>query len=355
MDPRTPRLTRAAIWTGDGLTVEQVAVPALRPDDTLVRVRLATVCGSDLHTVTGRRSGPCPSVLGHEAVGEVVVPGARTGLAAGERVVWSVTVSCGQCVRCRAGRRAKCVSVRKVGHEHFDGDWPLSGAYAEHLVLPAGTTIVPVPTEVPDRVAAPAACATATALAALDAAGPLTGRRVLIYGAGMLGVTATAACVMSGATVHTVDLDPHRVRLARRFGSSGLSGPVDVAIDFSGSTEALGEALDRLDVGGVLVLAGSVSPAPALPVDPELIVRRWLTLTGVHNYEPQHLRDAVAFLRHSRDRFDWPALVDDPVGLDDIAAALMPAPTGRLRKAVSPGLPPRTAARNSPGSRPPDS
>ncbi|MGV0836191.1 zinc-binding dehydrogenase [Mycolicibacterium thermoresistibile] len=336
MDSRTPRLTRAAVWTGDDVTVHRVAMPTPAAGDTVVRVRLATVCGSDLHTVAGRRPAPCPTVLGHEAVGEVVVAGARSGVTVGQRVVWSVTVSCGRCGRCRAGRRAKCVSVRKVGHEHFHGDWPLSGAYAEHIVLPAGSTIVRVPDEVPDAVAAPAACATATVLATLDAAGPLAGRRVLIHGAGMLGITATAACAMSGATVQTVDLDPDRVRLARRFGSTELSGPVDVAIDFSGSTAALGEAFSRLDVGGVLVLAGSVLPTPALAVDPELIVRRWLTLTGVHNYEPHHLREAVEFLRHSRDRFDWHALVADPVGLDAIGSALTPAPSGRLRLSVAP-------------------
>lgn len=67
-----------------------------------------------------------------------------------------------------------------------------------------------------------------------------------------------------------------------------------------------------------------------------LIVRRWLTLTGVHNYEPHHLREAVEFLRHSRDRFDWHTLVADPVGLDEISTALVPAPSGRLRRSVAP-------------------
>ena len=68
--------TAAAVWRGgDQIAVERVAVPRLGPGDVLVRVRLATVCGSDRHTVSGRRDQPCPSILGHEAVGEIVAVG----------------------------------------------------------------------------------------------------------------------------------------------------------------------------------------------------------------------------------------------------------------------------------------
>ena len=165
MDPFAPRVTTAAVWVGTGVELQKVEVPDLTDGDTLVRVRLATVCGSDLHTVSGRRDAPCPSVLGHEAVGEVVALGDHNQLRVGDRVVWSVTVACGQCDRCGSGRTAKCHTVRKVGHEPFDGDWPLSGAYAEHIVLPRGIAVVRVPDTMPDAVAAPAACATATVMA----------------------------------------------------------------------------------------------------------------------------------------------------------------------------------------------
>ncbi|OOL27553.1 dehydrogenase, partial [Rhodococcus rhodochrous] len=166
MDPVAGGLTRAAVWTGDGVDVRDVPVPRLGAGELLVRVRLATVCGSDLHTVAGRRPGPRPSVLGHEAVGDVVAAGPGAGTVVGTRVVWTVTASCGACDRCVSGRTAKCRAVRKVGHEPFDGDWALSGGFAHHIVLPAGVGVVRVPDSVPDVVAAPAACATATAVAA---------------------------------------------------------------------------------------------------------------------------------------------------------------------------------------------
>lgn len=330
-------MTRAAVWTGTGVDIRSVAIPELREGETLVRVRLATVCGSDLHTVRGRRTAPCPSVLGHEAVGDVLAAGPHAPVAVGQRVVWSVTVGCGDCPRCRSGRTAKCLSVRKIGHEPFDGDWPLSGAYAEHVVLPAGGCVVAVPAGLPDAVAAPAACATATVMAALEPAGDLAGRRVLVCGAGMLGVTAAAACADAGAAVSITDVDARRVELARCFGGApDHGGPVDVAVDFSGSSAAVGDALARLDVGGILVLAGSVMPSPPVPVDPETVVRRWLTVTGVHNYEPRHLHAAIDFLNRTRHTYPWASVVADPIPFDAVADALTSAPAGKLRASVAP-------------------
>lgn len=338
MDPLAPRVTVAAVWTsGSGVELQKVEVPDLGPGDALVRVRLATVCGSDLHTVTDRRPAASPSILGHEAVGEVVAIGSGASVEVGARVVWSVTVPCGTCVRCRAGRTAKCLEVRKVGHESFDGDWPLSGSYAEHVLLPGGTTIAVVPDSLDDAAAAPAACATATVMATLEAAGELAGKRVLIGGAGMLGLTAVAACAEAGAHVQVVDLDADRLALATRFGATPVDGgTVDVAIDYTGSTNAVSQALSRLGVGGILVLAGSVLPGPAFSVDPESVVRNWLTITGVHNYEPRHLYQAVDFLYRTAHRYPWQTLVAAPVPLEDLASALRPPPTGTLRTAVVP-------------------
>lgn len=337
MDSLPTRLTRAALWTGSGVEIRHFPMPAPEAGECLVRVRLATVCGSDLHTVAGRRSGPAPSILGHEAVGEVVATGPGATVRAGQRVIWSVTVACGHCARCRAGLTAKCVSVRKIGHEALRDDWQLSGSYAEHILLPAGAAVVPIPDRMPDAVAAPAACATATVMATLESAGPVAGQRVLICGAGMLGVTAAASCHDAGADVRITDLDSGRLRLASRFGAIPDDGsPVDIAFDFTGSTDAIAGAWSRLDVGGTMVLAGSVKPAPSLALDPETVVRQWLTLTGVHNYEPRHLARAVDFLDRTRDRYPWPDLVAPPIGLDAIAAALDTPPDGILRIAVAP-------------------
>ncbi|SEE49961.1 alcohol dehydrogenase catalytic domain-containing protein [Jiangella alba] len=348
MDPRaslsTAPTTIAAVWRG-GTTValEPVPLPSPGPGELLVAVDLATVCGSDRHTVAGRRAAPCPSVLGHEAVGHVVAAGVGASAAVGDRVVWGVTVGCGRCDRCTGGRTAKCRRLRKVGHEPFDGAWQLSGSYAAHVLLPAGATVVPVPAALPDVLAAPAACATATVMAALEAAGPLAGARVLVCGAGMLGLTATAAAADRGAAaVLVTDVAPARLDLAGDFGAtrtlrSDQTPPaVDVALEFSGATSAATTALGALDIGGRLVLAGAVTPVDTLPVDPEAIVRGWLTVTGVHNYEPRHLRQAVDYLTASREAWPWERLVAPAVPLDRVGALLTRPPQHEPRAAIAP-------------------
>lgn len=398
-------LTTVALWEGgDAVRLVEVPVPVPGPGEVLVRVRLATVCGSDRHTVSGRRPAPVPSVLGHEAVGEVVAigPGGATAdssdaggaagddaghvsgdgdtgggspLAEGDRVVWGVTVACGTCDRCAVGRTAKCRSVRKVGHEAFASAWPLSGTYARHVLLPRGATIARVPERLPDELASPAGCATATVMATIEAAGPLAGRRVLVSGAGMLGITAVAAARAAGAAqVLVTDPDPARRDLALRFGATSAHdvdapvgpdptgtdttgtdstgtdstrtdttnaasigsspiGTVDVAIELSGASPAVSRCLDALDVGGRLVLAGSVTPAPPVPLDAERVVRGWLTITGVHNYEPRHLRAALDLLTHTRDTVPWHELVTPAVGLAEVGR-LLTGPAGVAPRAA---------------------
>lgn len=357
----TAPLATAQLWTGDVTMVSRsVPLPVLTDGELLVEVRLATVCGSDRHTVAGRRPSPCPGILGHEAVGTVVALGAGTSngdgdirdvggteVRVGDRIVWGVAVSCplgrrASCDRCRQGRTAKCRHLRKIGHEPFEPGWALSGCYATHVHLPAGAHVVRVPEDVPDAAAAPAACATATVMAAVaaagDPAGGLAGKRVLICGAGMLGITATAVAAEWGAAdVVVTDVHPERLALAARFGAGQTvrnvrpgspelaaaslgQGEFDVALEFSGSVDAVGQALSQLDVGGVLVLVGSVSPGSAVAVDPERVVRRWLTVTGVHNYEPAHLGEAVDFLARTADRYPWLDLVAPPRPLDELGA-----------------------------------
>lgn len=329
--------TLAAVWRGgDSIVLEPVPMPPPGPGDVLVRVRLATVCGSDRHTVSGRRHQPCPSILGHETVGEIVALGSDEARAVdgrllhlGHRVIWSVTLPCGACDRCHAGATAKCRTVLKAGHEALDSGWPLSGGYARHVLLPRGLPVAVVDDDLPDAVAAPAACATATVMAVIERAGALARRRVAVVGAGMLGLTAVAAAASAGATsVTAVDPSPARRELARRFGATDVrpstadAETCDVLLEFSGSSAALQDGLRTLDVRGVAVLAGSVAPDVDVALDPESVVRRHLSLFGVHNYEPRHLTQALGFLGRTLDRFPWPDLVADPVPLEEVGTLL---------------------------------
>lgn len=266
-------------------------------------------------------------------------------------MVWSVTTFCGTCYRCTRGLTVKCRSLRKTGHEAFDSSWPLSGGYATHLVVPRGTAIVHVPGMVPNPVAALASCAGATAVASVETAqqqrsAGLRGARVLVVGAGALGVFACATVAGLGADAVLV-AEPHAARReqALRFGATGTldtaeaSGPlVDVVLDFSGMPSAIGAAVGLLDVGGVAVLAGSVAPRGDVALDPEHVVRSRLSIVGMHNYAPRHLHRAVQVLADTIDHYPWRDLVEEPQPLENLPTLITePPPNPRvLRRTVSP-------------------
>lgn len=360
----TAPAARYARWDGVGEPFRVVGIPLPEvpgPGEVLVSVDLATVCGSDLHTTRGRRPSPVPGVLGHEQVGRVlavgpaasrVVDGAADAplrhvdgspVRTGDRIVWSVAASCGACRRCRRGLPQKCTDLLKYGHEPLDETRPLTGGFASHCLLAPGTATAVVPEAVPDVVAAPASCATATVAAVLDAAGPLgAGDRVLVTGAGMLGVTAVAMAARAGAEVVVVDPHAERRERALRFGAASAvegaaGGGFDVALELSGALPAVQTCLDSLDVGGTVVLAGSVSPGPAAVLDPERVVRGLHSVRGVHNYAPHHLGAAVDFLAVEHARFPFAELTGGPWALDDLDAA--------FAAAGAPGAVPRQAVR----------
>ena len=359
-----PRAAEAMVWSGVGLPLECVAVPGvlLRPGDVLVEVELATVCGSDVHTALGHRPAAKPLVLGHEQVGRIVATGdqayAANGmpLRVGQRVVWSVTVSCGTCPRCRRGLPQKCLELAKYGHERMQRGWELSGGFATHVQVRSGTAVVVVDEQVPASVLAPASCATATVVAALAAASalaPLAGATVLVTGAGMLGVTACAMATDAGAHVVVSDPDAARRQLALAFGAAAVADPSapcesptgvasvlaalqdagaaepTIALELSGAGSAVQTVIDLIGIGGVVVLVGSVSPGEPVLLDPESLVRRLITLRGVHNYTPADLQQAVTYLSGGWHRHPFSALVGTTFPLDKADAALVLAATAR--------------------------
>jgi putative phosphonate catabolism associated alcohol dehydrogenase len=343
----------ALVFRAPGVALELIAVPEvdLRHGEVLVEIELATICGSDLHTISGERAGPAPLVLGHEQVGRVVALG--PGRAArdvrgrevhvGARIVWGVAIDCGRCRYCRLGLPQKCASLRKYGHERLRRGWELSGGFASHAHLLARTVIVPVPEELPSSLLAPASCATATVAAALEAAEsvrPITGSVVAVSGAGMLGLTAIAMSREAGAIVIAADPDPVRRRQALAFGAASVSdGSVagleaalrripaarhgfGIGFELSGAPGAVSTLLSHTDVGAVVVLVGSVFPVRPIDLEPEAVVRRMLTIRGVHDYAPRHLSRAVDFLAGAGDRYPLRELVGEVFPFARVADAV---------------------------------
>lgn len=345
----------AMAWKGPGLPHETVAVPHIhfKAGDALVEIEYATICGSDIHTTSGHRSAAPPLVLGHEQVGRVVATTPEavlhdgTPLAVGDRVVWTVTVSCGECVTCGRGLPQKCEKILKYGHERIGRGWELNGGFATHVHVKAGSGITRVPEEIPAAILAPVSCATATAAAALRTATkhhPISGATVLVSGAGMVGLSIIAMAVAAGAKVVALDLAPERRDMALKFGAAlaldplacevgealhaaGLAAPL-AAFEASGAPTAVKDAIDALGIGGIAVLVGSVSPGPEVGIDPEAIVRGLKSIVGVHNYTADDLGTAVDFISGSWNVMPFADLVGPRYFLHELDKALEVAQTG---------------------------
>jgi alcohol dehydrogenase len=204
---------------------------------------------------------------------------------------------------------------------------PLGGGLADSVVLVPGTYWLRIPDEVPDLVAAPANCATATVAGLLRHGGPLAGRTVLILGAGVLGVTACAMARAGGArSVVVSDPIPECRDRALRFGATHalpanvgeLAAGVrdvtqgrgaDLVLELAGAATTVGAGLALARTGGTVLLAGTVAPVGSTELDPENVVRRMLTIRGVHNYHPRDLGTALHFLAGAGRDFPWRSLI----------------------------------------------
>ncbi|NIK58467.1 zinc-binding dehydrogenase [Kribbella shirazensis] len=337
----------AAVWSGveAGFTVDTLPLPALRRGEVLVRTELATICGSDLHTINGDRPTPLPTVLGHEAIGHVVATGGDVTAAdgqpvrQGDRITWTIGTACGTCRRCRRGISQKCLSVRKYGHEAIDDHWKLNGGFGTHVHLVAGTGVVKVPDQLPATVATPANCATATVTCAARRTELDADDVVVVLGCGMLGLTAVAYARDRGcSTVIASDVDPSRRELAALFGATAVVEPqdlaaitseygADVVFELSGNSRAVQSAFGVVDLGGRIALVGSVSPAPEISFEPSGFVKNLTTVVGCHNYRVDDLVEAVAFLGRTPAQALFADLIPAPYALADIVQAVTTAGT----------------------------
>jgi L-iditol 2-dehydrogenase len=318
---------RVSVLRGAGdLVVEERPEPTPDPHEVLVRVASVGVCGSDVHYFEHGRIGSyvveSPLVLGHEASGEVVTTGsAVTRLSVGQRVSVEPGVPDFACAQCLAGRYNLCENMR------FYATPPIDGAFAE-LVTVHEQFAHPVPDSLSDDAAALLE-PLSVGLWACRKGGVTAGSRVLVTGAGPVGlVAAQSALALGAATVTVTDVNPHRLALARDLGvtealdvssaavsEAGLS--VDVLLECSGHPAATADALLAVAPAGTVVLVGMGGDQATLPVS--RIQERELTLTGTFRYA-HTWPAAIALAASGRVRLD--ALVTGHYGLDQVGDAL---------------------------------
>jgi threonine dehydrogenase-like Zn-dependent dehydrogenase len=274
------------------LAYERVPDPRiLEPGDVIVRVRVAGICGSDLHPYFGRERGlDRGTVMGHELLGEVVEagPGVK-GFRVGDRVVAPFSTSCGECFYCARGLTARCLRGQLFGWVQEGRG--LQGAQAELVRVPlADGTLVRVPEGLDDAVALLAGDILSTAAFAVDLAAVAPGDLVAVVGCGPVGLLAIRAALARGAReVMAMDPVPSRLETAARFGATPAGSPgaeavaavrarsdghgADAAVEAVGSPESTRQAADLLRLGGRLAAVG-VHVEPHLALSPGEIYDR---------------------------------------------------------------------------------
>ena len=337
-----------------------------RAGEALVRIRMSTICRSDIHSWEGRRPNPCPGLLGHEIVGDLVAlgDGVRADLrgdplAPGDRITWSeYFVPGASYARDVLDLPQKSPGVDKYGHLAATTEPHFHGGFGEYCYVVPGSWILKVPPELSDEEATPVNCGVATMMSATDAAGVSMGQAVVIQGLGLLGLYGAAIAKSRGARlVVGIDPVPARRALAPRFGVDLVLDPAavgeaelvervrsacapagaDAVIEVCGVPDVVPVGLRMLRVGGTYAIAGLVNPEAHLRLDGNLVLRNWITLRGVHNYHPRHLLQALDFVAASRRRFPFHVLVDGKYDLGDVGRAMRDAAEHRvLRAAIVP-------------------
>ncbi len=329
---------QAAVLHGVGdLRVEDRPTPRPGPLDVVVQVSHCGVCGTDLHMVIEGWGRP-GSVGGHEWSGRVVAVGSEVDdLDVGAAVVGGPAVACGACTACRAGRPSLCSDRGAAGDSQRDG------AFAD-LVCVDHRTVVAVPDGLALRAAALAE-PLAVSLHAVTRSDARPGDRVLVTGAGPIGLLTVAALRARGITdVVVSEPSPQRRDLAVALGAEALepaeletvsiaepfrivAAPFDAAIECSGKPAAMEAACCQLRRGGTLVLVGTGIESPDL--DPNRILLNELVITGAYEYDAGGFDEALSLLASGPIDVD-PVLAADDVPLDGLLRAMEGLATGRI-------------------------
>lgn len=306
------------------LTIRERDVPAIQPDEVLIKVAFAGICGSELSGYLGHNKLRVPPlVMGHEFSGEIVSLGSEAtnrnaSLALGQPVTVNPLASCGACRYCLQGHNHLCQTRQLIGAHR-------PGGYAEYVNVPAAL-VLPLPagmTLATGALTEPAAVGIRIGVLA----GAVEGETALVIGAGPIGLLALQVLAHRGAKrVFIADLDPARRAMGEALGGVPLD-PAEVNIpdamrkDTDGlgvavAVDAVGMAVTRANCiaatrsAGTVILSGLHEEASAMPVAD--IIRREITLHGSFAYSPGNFSEALNQINNRTLRLD-PWIVEAPL------------------------------------------
>ena len=341
----SPSLMPAAVYVGDGrVEFDEVPRPEPGPDEVLVEIAACGICGSDLHMVLEGYARP-GSILGHEWSGTVAEAPAGSKWSPGDRVVGDAAPGCGTCRPCRRGRPSVCLHRPSAD---FGG---YRGAFCQYKAV-AADGLLRIPEALGTRAAALAE-PTAITLHALRLADVRPEDRVLVTGAGPVGLLIVAVLRAQGVADITVS-EPSAVRRQQALAVGAarvvapdelepppmtlpVAAPFAVAFECSGHASAAETALGQLDYAGTLVIVGTGFDPPRFNQNRMIIFE--LEVIGAYNYDDEGFAPAVALLGTNSLPFE--ALIEpEDIGLGGVMEAMERLARGEIpsKVMVQPGL-----------------
>ena len=317
-------INRAAVLVRPSeIALEERPVPEPGPREVLVEVNSVGVCGSDVHYYEHGRIGShvvrAPLVLGHESAGRVAAVGEGvTGHAVGDRVTLEPGVPCGRCRECRAGRYNLCPDVV------FFATPPVDGAFASYVTIHEDFAFT-----LPDALSDDAGALMeplSVGIWACRKAGVSAGDRVLVTGAGPIGLLTMQVALAFGATqVEISDVSEPRLELARRTGATRAlragaddPGEADALIECSGNGAALAAGIRALRPAGTAVIVG-MGPGQTAEIPLALVQNREIWLTGTFRYANTY---PTAIALAASGRVDLEAIITGHYPLEETERAL---------------------------------
>jgi threonine 3-dehydrogenase len=326
-----------------GAEVREVKIPAFGRTDVLVKVRVASICGTDLHIYewdrwAQNRIHP-PLIPGHEFCGEVVAFGDEvTSVKEGDFVSAEMHVACGKCLQCRTGEAHICQNVKIIG---VDTD----GAFAEYVVIPE-SNIWKLDPAIPQEYASildPLGNAVHTVLA-----GEIAAKTVAVTGCGPIGLFSIAVARAVGATtVFAIEVNEHRRKLAKEMKADCVIDPskedanaivmektgglgVDVVLEMAGHPDAIRTAFNIVRRGGRISLLGLTSKPISLNFSEDIIFKG-ITIQGINGRRMyQTWYQMTALLKAGK--LDLHPVITDRISMKDFSKAMERLKTGEASK-----------------------
>jgi threonine 3-dehydrogenase len=311
-----------------GAEVREVKVPAFGPTDVLVKVKVASICGTDLHIYNWDRWAQNrihpPLIPGHEFCGEVAAYGDEvTSVKQGDFVSAEMHVACGKCLQCRTGEAHICQNVKIIG---VDAD----GAFAEYVVIPE-SNIWKLDPAIPQEYASildPLGNAVHSVLA-----GEIAAKSVAITGCGPIGLFAIAVARAVGATTDMKAdyvLDPSKENASAMVMEKTGGLGVDVVLEMAGHPDSIRTAFDIVRRGGRISLLGLTSKPVSLNFSEDIIFKG-ITVQGINGRRMyQTWYQMTALLKSGK--LDLHPVITDRISMKDFSRGMERLKTGEASK-----------------------